>query len=266
MTDPIQSNEAVSRVLFPGGEAAPAAAVVIPVLNEAASIGLVLDEIPRGSVRHVLVVDNGSSDATPEVARAHGANVLREPRRGYGAACWRGIEALPAETKYVVFLDGDRSDYPGELPKLLQPLLDGEADFVIGSRSRGAEAGALLPQQRFGNWLACRLLKRITGETYTDLGPFRALTRKALDRMAMCDRGFGWTVEMQLKAPRLGLRVRELPVRYRKRIGRSKISGTLSGAARASWTILRTLWQYRRFVPRDGHPAPAAEARGAAIQ
>lgn len=264
MTDPILRNEAVPPVLFPGGESAPAAAVIIPVLNEAASIGLVLDEIPRGSVRHVLVVDNGSSDGTPDVARAHGATVLHEPRRGYGAACWRGIEALPAETKYVVFLDGDRSDYPDELPKLLQPLVDGEADFVIGSRARGAEAGALMPQQRFGNWLACRLLKRITGETYTDLGPFRAMTRAALSRMAMQDRGFGWTVEMQLKAPRLGLRTRELPVRYRKRIGKSKISGTISGSIRASWTICATLWKYRRFDPRDEHPAPAAQAPGAA--
>lgn len=265
MTDPIQNPEAVPAALFPGGEAAPAAAVIIPVLNEAASIGLVLDEIPRGSVRHVLVVDNGSTDGTPEVARAHGANVLHEPRRGYGAACWRGIQALPAETKFVVFLDGDRSDFADELPKLLKPLLDGAADFVIGSRSRGAEAGALLPQQRFGNWLACRLLKRITGETYTDLGPFRALTRKALERMAMHDRGFGWTVEMQLKAPRLGLRVLEIPVRYRKRIGKSKISGTLSGSARASWTICATLWTYRRFEPRDEPLEPAAQARGAAV-
>lgn len=234
--------------LFTGGTgpagAPPPLAVIIPALNEEEAIGQVLDELPRRLVRHAIVVDNGSTDATSAAARAHGAHVVREPRRGYGAACWRGIEALPAETRFVVFLDGDHSDYPEALEALVRPLLAGAADLVIGSRTLGgAEPGALFPQQRFGNWLATGLIRLRTGRRYTDLGPFRALTREALARLELRDRAYGWTVEMQLKAPRLGLRVQEVGVRYRKRIGRSKITGTFGGSARAAWTILRVIWR-----------------------
>ncbi|MCW8133966.1 MAG: glycosyltransferase family 2 protein [Planctomycetota bacterium] len=225
---------------------APPVAVILPAFNEEAALGEVLREIPRGLARWVIVADNGSSDRTPEVARAHGARVVFEPVRGYGAACWRGLEALPKDARVVVFLDADHSDYPEDLRELVRPILDGEADLAIGSRTLGrAERGALLPHQRFGNALATTLIRWKTGVRYTDLGPFRAVTREALERIAMQDRGFGWTVEMQLKAARLGLRVREVPVRYRKRIGVSKISGTLSGSLRAGWVILRTIWRSR---------------------
>ncbi len=224
----------------------PKVAVVIPVLNEEDAIGLVLDEIPVDWVRHVIVVDNGSTDGTVQRAHDHGACVVSEPRRGYGAACLKGLSVLPDETAVVVFLDGDHSDYPEELPKLVEPLLKGEADLIIGSRALGgAERGALFPQQRFGNWIATTLIRWLTGTRYTDLGPFRAITRKALETVAMADQAFGWTVEMQLKAPKCGLRVREISVRYRKRIGVSKISGTVVGGAKAGWTILSTIWTYR---------------------
>jgi glycosyltransferase involved in cell wall biosynthesis len=212
-------------------------AVVIPVLNEERAIGKVLAAIPRW-VDDVVVVDNGSTDGTARVVRTKGARLVAEPVRGYGAACQAGIRALGA-SDVVVFIDGDFSDRPEEMQRLIDPIIGGRADLVIGSRVTGRrEAGALSAQQRFGNWLACRLMRWFWGARYTDLGPFRAIGRAALDRLEMRDRGFGWTVEMQVKAVRLGLRVQEVPVSYRRRIGVSKISGTLSGTVQAGFKIM----------------------------
>lgn len=228
--------------------------VIIPALNEQDAIVRVLADIPRGLADEVIVVDNGSEDATPQRAAQAGARVLSEPRRGYGQACLTGIGALPADAQYVVFVDGDYSDYPDEMRSLVTPLLEGRADLVIGSRVLGErEPGALLPQARLGNALATFLIRRLYGVTYTDLGPFRAIRREALDRLGMVDRDFGWTVEMQVKAARLGLRAIEVPVRYRRRhAGTSKVTGTLSGTVRAGWTILRTIFRYARSRTERG--------------
>jgi len=216
---------------------------VIPALNEASSIGRVLDLLPRPLVRRAVVSDNGSTDGTAAVAREHGALVVSEPERGYGAACLRGLQALEREPPDIVlFLDGDLSDDPSEAGALVEPIRAGRADLVIGSRTRGArEPGALTPQARFGNWLATRLIRSLYGVRYTDLGPFRAIRWDALRTLGMRDRAFGWTVEMQVKAARRGIRAEETPVRYRRRIGRSKISGTVSGSVRAGVAILGTI-------------------------
>jgi glycosyltransferase involved in cell wall biosynthesis len=225
---------------------------VIPALNEEASIGAVLDAIPRPAVRRVVVADNGSVDRTADVARAHGALVVAEPRRGYGAACLRAIDALRGEPPHVVlFLDADLSDDPAEAPRLLEPIAAGRADLVIGTRALGgADPGALTATQRFGNWLATRLLRLLYGARYTDLGPFRAIRWDALEALRMRDRDFGWTVEMQVKASRMGLRHEEVSVRYRRRIGKSKISGTVSGSVRAGIKILGTIARDRLWGGR----------------
>jgi len=203
----------------------------------------VLDTLPRGLVRRVVVVDNGSRDGTAAAARAHGAIVVEEARRGYGSACLRGLSTLrSAPPDAVLFLDADGSDDPSEAAALLEPLATGRADLVIGSRTLGErEPGALTPQARFGNWLATGLIHRFYGARWTDLGPFRAVRWDALERLCMRDPDFGWTVEMQVKAARAGLRGLEVPVRYRRRIGRSKISGTVSGSFRAGVKILGTI-------------------------
>ena len=216
---------------------------VIPALNEAASIGLVLQALPTGLIRRVVVCDNGSSDGTAEAAEAAGAVVVHETRRGYGAACLKALEAVARDPPDVVlFLDADLSDDPSQAADLVAPLAAGSADLVIGSRSLGArEPGALTPQARFGNWLAAGLLRRFYGVRWTDLGPFRAIRWDAYVSLRMRDPDFGWTVEMQVKAARAGLRGVEVPVRYRKRIGRSKISGTISGSIRAGAKILGTI-------------------------
>lgn len=219
--------------------------VIIPVLNEEASIGKVLREIPNW-VDEVITVDNGSSDCSMDVAASAGAKVLREPRRGYGSACQTGIAALgPCDV--LVFLDGDYSDYPEEMALLVDPILNEEADMVIGSRVLGErEPGALTPQARFGNWLSCLLIRLFWGARFTDLGPFRALRWTALKQLQMADPDYGWTVEMQIKAAQLGLKTKEVPVRYRKRIGKSKVSGTVRGVFGAGskilWTIFRSLF------------------------
>jgi len=219
-------------------------AAVIPALNEEGSIGLVLQDIPKEMVQLTVVVDNGSSDGTADVASAHGAQVLLEPDRGYGAACLAGIAALPPEIGIIVFLDADYSDYPAEMGKLTAPILENRADFVVGSRMVYPHAKASLTfQQRWGNWLATTLIRTLFGRAYSDLGPFRAIRRDALDRLAMSDRDYGWTVEMQIKAITAGLRILEVPVRYRTRIGRSKISGTLNGTLRAGSKILYTVFR-----------------------
>lgn len=227
--------------------------VIIPVLDEEKSIGAVLRDIPSG-VAEVIVVDNGCTDATPELARAAGATVVKEPRRGYGAACLRGMACLAPDTTVVVFLDGDYSDFPGELTALAAPVAEGRADLVIGSRVLGRrEKGALLPVARFGNWLSTALVRWGWGFAYTDLGPFRAMRWESLRTLGMADMDFGWTVEMQVKALSAGLRVMEIPVSYRKRLGRSKISGTVMGSWRAGRKILYIIlreWLMGRRHPR----------------
>ncbi len=212
----------------------------------------VLGDLPWGDeCLRVVVVDNGSSDRSAEVARELGAEVVTEAERGYGAACLRGMREIGDED-YVVFLDADYSDYPEDVCDLLAPLRKGEADFVLGSRMLRAEArAALLPQARIGNRLASFLLGRWYGLRCTDLGPFRALTVSALRGLSMEDRGFGWTVEMQAKAGLQGLRFVEIPVRYRARVGKSKITGTLRGTLGASWKILSTLFLQKRRLRRS---------------
>lgn len=214
--------------------------VVIPALNEEAALPTVLSAIPRPPVRRVVVADNGSTDRTAEVARANGAEVVREDERGYGAACLRALAHLRVDPPdVVVFLDGDASDHPEELPALVAPIAAGKADLVIGSRVRGRlERGALTPQQRVGNAIACAILRIVYQADYTDLGPFRAIRWGALEQLRMRDRNYGWTVEMQIRAARLGLRGAEVPVSYRTRIGESKVSGTLRGTLGASRKIL----------------------------
>lgn len=221
----------------------PVIVVIIPVLNEEQSIGKVLAAIPASPGTTVIVADNGSQDRTVDIAKQYGAVVTVEPERGYGATCLRALrEAERFAPDIVVFLDGDYSDYPEEMPLLLAPLLEDNCDLVIGSRVRGTrQKGALLPQAVFGNWLSTRLLHLFWGARFTDLGPFRAVTWQALQQMQMRDRNFGWTVEMQIRASQLGLRCREVPVSYRKRIGRSKVTGTVKGTILAGIVILRTI-------------------------
>ena len=218
----------------------PRIAVIIPAIDEEEAIGLVLAEIPP-VVSEVIVVDNGSRDRTAEVARAAGARVVQEPRRGYGQACLAGIAAAEG-VEVFVFLDGDHSDYPSQLVDVLAPIISGAADLVIGSRSLGRRAPGAHPLHAvLGTRLCVALMNLLIGTRATDLGPFRAITASALRRLEMRDRDFGWTVEMQVKAAQRGLRVREVPVDYRPRIGHSKVSGTVSGTFLAGAKILGTI-------------------------
>ena len=223
--------------------------VIIPAFNEEGSIGRVLAAIPWDMVREVLVCNNGSTDATAEVARAGGATVLNEPRKGYGSACLTGmrhLQAKPAgeQPDIVVFLDGDYSDYPEQMPEVVRPILDEEMDLVIGSRALGnLEKGAMQPQQIFGNWLATTLIKLFYRYEFTDLGPFRAIRWPALLALEMEDPDFGWTVEMQVKAAKQKLRCCEVPVSYRRRVGVSKVSGTVRGTILAGHKILWTIFK-----------------------
>lgn len=227
--------------------------VVIPALDEAASLPLVLGDLPP--VRRVIVVDNGSTDETAAVAFAHGATVVHEPKRGYGTACLRGLAAIAESVdagepppQVVAFLDADYSDHPELLPQLVRPILSGRAEFVLGSRLQGQrEAGAMPPASVFGNRLACFLMRHLFRARYTDLGPFRAIHYKALQGLGMCDRNFGWTIEMQIKAAQARLRIVEVPVPYRCRVGQSKISGTFWGSIKAGFKILYTIAKYRLF-------------------
>lgn len=221
--------------------------VVIPALNEEASIALVLNDLP--AVGRVIVADNGSTDATATIAAGNGAHVVHESQRGYGAACLRGLAELhdavaagAPTPRVVAFVDADYSDHPDLLPRLVEPILTGQAEFVLGSRLLGQrEPGAMSPQSIWGNRLACFLMRLLWNASYTDLGPFRAIEYHALCDLDMRDRNFGWTVEMQIKAARAGLRTLEIPVPYRRRIGASKISGTIMGTLKAGTKILYTI-------------------------
>jgi len=245
--------------------------VVIPALDEEDALPHVLAELAPEEPDGVVVVDNGSRDRTAQCAREGGAVVVQEPRPGYGRACQAGLAALGLVGQrrqpsgdpiaclegedIVVFLDADHSDHPDDLPRLLAPLREGRADLVIGSRILGgASLEALLPQAWFGNRLACLLMRLFFGLRATDLGPFRAIRVRALEHLAMVDEDFGWTVEMQLKAHVAGLRVSEVPVRYRPRIGRSKITGTLSGTLRAGVKILGWIFGWRMRLWIRGMP------------
>jgi len=223
--------------------------VIIPAYNEAASIGHVIADIPRDWVREIVVCNNASTDDTAAVARAAGATVVDQPRPGYGSACLAGIAYLSAkpvaeQPAIVVFLDGDYSDHPEELPHLVRPIMEENYDLVIGSRALGQiENGAMQPQQIFGNWLATTLIRLFYAYEFTDLGPFRAIGWQQLLALNMSDPDFGWTVEMQVKAAKQKLKCKEVPVTYRRRIGVSKVSGTIRGTILAGHKILWTIFK-----------------------
>ncbi len=225
--------------------------VIIPAYNEEKSIAHVLNEIPRDWVRAIIVCNNNSSDKTAEVARKNGATVVEQPLKGYGNACLKGLDYIAQKEikpDIIVFLDGDYSDYPQELPMLVQPIIDNKYDVVIGSRALGNRAaGSMTPQQIFGNWLATRLIKVIFGYRFTDLGPFRAIRYTSFLELKMMDKNYGWTVELQIKAAKRKMRCMEVPVKYRQRIGISKVSGTLSGTIGAGYKILWTIFKYSFF-------------------
>ena len=221
--------------------------VIIPVQNEEASIRKVIEEIPKDLVRHIIVCNNGSTDQTRDRALDSGAHVEDEPRSGYGRACLAGmayIDKLKINPDIVVFLDGDYSDYPEHMAELVRPISNEDYDMVIGSRVLGRmEKGSMTPAQLFGNWLATNLIRFIYKYDFTDLGPFRAIRYHSLMSMNMEDKDFGWTVEMQIKAAKLGLRCTEIPVNYRRRIGKSKVSGTIKGTILAGHKILWNIFK-----------------------
>jgi glycosyltransferase involved in cell wall biosynthesis len=225
--------------------------VIIPAVDEEEAIGLVIAEIPP-SVQEIVVVDNGSHDRTAEVARDAGARVVSEPRRGYGRACLAGIAAAD-RPDILVFLDGDRSDYPAQLEDVVAPILEDRADMVIGSRNLGRrQAGAHPWHAVLGTKVCVAFMNATARSRATDLGPFRAITAEALRGLGMSDPTYGWTVEMQIKAARAGLRVVEVPVDYRPRIGRSKVSGTVSGTVKAGSKILGLIARYALTPRRSG--------------
>jgi glycosyltransferase involved in cell wall biosynthesis len=237
-----------------GESSLPTIGVVIPALNEEATIAdqvaevltVARDHTLPARIARIIVVDNGSNDRTAERAATAGATVVYEPRRGYGRACYSGVLAA-GNAELIVQMDGDRSDRIDELPLLLRPLLQGEADLVIGSRTLGAyEPGSLLPQQVFGNWVAARLLRLLYGVRVTDIGPFRVIRRRDLLALGMREMTYGWSVEMIARAARQGLRIREVPVTYRKRAGgESKVSGNLRASVRAGTRITATIFRCR---------------------
>ena len=225
--------------------------VIIPAYNEEKSIGLVIRAL-KTSLEilpvdfSIIIGNNGSTDDTVKVAVSEGAEAITELERGYGAACLKALTLVSDDTEIIAFIDADYSDYPEEISHLLQPILENRADLVIGSRVLGRhERGALLPQARFGNWLSTRLIKIFWKYHFTDLGPFRAIRYNDFKKLNMKDRNFGWTVEMQIKAARHSLRCEEVPVSYRKRIGKSKVSGTLKGSIMAGYIILKTIFSQR---------------------
>lgn len=227
---------------------APVICVIIPAYNEEKAVGKVVEAIPTELADEIIVVNNASTDNTDVVARTAGATVLKEPVPGYGRACLKGIDYLKHRERncdIVVFLDADHSDDPAEMVDLIDLITSGNVDLVIGSRALGVrERGAMTPQQIFGNWLATFLLKLLYGVEFTDLGPFRAIRFQSLIQLDMQDKTFGWTVEMQLKAAKLKMKCVEVPVRYRRRIGVSKISGTVKGTIMAGYKIITTIFKY----------------------
>lgn len=222
--------------------------VIIPAYNEEASIGKVISDIPKSLIRHIVVSNNNSTDDTGSIAQQHGAIVVQAKQKGYGNACLTGLaylQALPQPPDIVVFLDGDYSDYPEQMTKVVAPIQQNRVDLVIGSRVLGhLKKGAMQPHQIFGNWLATRLISLIYGYKFTDLGPFRAIRWTALEKIKMEDRNFGWTVEMQVKAAKHQLRATEVAVDYRHRIGVSKVSGTIKGSILAGQKIIWTIFKY----------------------
>ena len=221
--------------------------VIIPAFNEEASIPKVIKDIPSNLVRHIVVANNGSTDATKSVALQEGAIVVDQFNPGYGNACLAGIDWVNRQKDkpdIIVFMDGDYSDYPEQLPELVHPIINQEYDLVIGSRATGEmQRGAMTIPQIFGNWLATNLIKLIYGYQFTDLGPFRAIKYDKLIGLDMNDKNFGWTVEMQVKAAKMSYRCTEIPVKYRKRIGKSKVSGTIKGTFLAGQKILWTIFK-----------------------
>jgi len=223
--------------------------VIIPALNEAKSIGLVIESIPNQLVRHIIVGDNGSTDDTAKIATEKGAIVVQAPQKGYGTACLAAIDHIQnllVRPDIVVFIDGDYSDFPEQMPDVVRPIVESQMDMVIGSRALGKrEGGAMTLPQKFGNWLATTLIRWIYGYHFTDLGPFRAIRWEALIALEMKDPDFGWTAEMQVKAARQQLRTTEVPVNYRQRIGVSKVSGTIKGSILAGYKILLVVFRGR---------------------
>ncbi|HSF54010.1 MAG TPA: glycosyltransferase family 2 protein [Algoriphagus sp.] len=221
--------------------------VIIPAYNEEKSIPKVIAEIPK-LVRHIVVANNNSTDRTGEVAKAAGAQVVFESQKGYGKACLTAMDWIKSkeiQPDIVVFLDGDYSDFPEEMTDLIKPILDGRAEMVIGSRALGhRESGSMTFPQVFGNWLATTMMKYMQGAKFSDLGPFRAIVWQKLVDLHMVDQNFGWTIEMQIKAHKAGLRYTEVPVNYRKRIGVSKVSGTVKGVIGAGYKIIFTIFKY----------------------
>ncbi|HST09400.1 MAG TPA: glycosyltransferase family 2 protein [Terriglobales bacterium] len=231
--------------------------VIIPTHNEAQAIGRVLADLPANLVTEVIVVDSNSTDGTPDLARRMGARVIQEPRRGYGRACLTGL-AIAENPDVVVFLDGDYSDRPSELPILLAPIIEGRADITLGSRlQERRSAGALPWHQVFGNRLAAGLIRLLYGLEITDLGPFRAARADVLRALALEETTYGWAVEMILNGTLAGFRVVEVPVSYYPRIGKSKISGTLKGTVGAGWFILSLIVRYYFRRRRSGTPRSA---------
>jgi glycosyltransferase involved in cell wall biosynthesis len=225
----------------------PALSVIIPALNEEAAVAqVVMQALRQPQVCEVIVVDNGSTDRTGEVAAAAGARVVREARRGYGYACLAGAQA--AKGQALVFLDADGSFDAVEIPILAEPILLDQADLVLGSRELGSGKDAILPHQRFGNWLTVALIRWLFGLRVTDLGPFRAIPRDQLERLAMSEMTFGWPIEMMVKAARIGYRIVEVPVSYHPRVaGKSKVSGTIRGSLMAGYCILSTTLRHARL-------------------
>jgi glycosyltransferase involved in cell wall biosynthesis len=240
---PVIGGAQPTTAVVPGRPVATRVVAIIPALNEELAIGEVVSAIPAALVTETIVVDNGSTDRTAEIARAAGARVIAEPLKGYGAACLAGARAAE-RADVLVFLDGDRSDDPAEMSRVLAPIVEGLADLVIGSRVRGAAPGALSAQQRLGNRVVTGAVRLLYGLRLSDLGPFRAVRGEVLRTLDMRELTYGWPVEMIVKAARKGFRVVEVPVSCRPRIGQSKVSGTLKGSLGAGYHLLRTTLRY----------------------